>query len=143
MPKSLSDHDFSEAHQGEGFVLEDGDKLFDAVDQLVQAIGDDAFSLVKHLGEGIEEFKVHAVLIFGFAALYAISMLTLVSLSRPELLGTLPYYAIVTFSIGVVSYILWHGWKTMSIYKSYRARYARMIETAKRFEEVKKSHGRQ
>lgn len=123
-------------------MSEEEDRLFDALDQLLETIGDDALSLVKHLGEGIEEFKLHAILIFAFVILYVMSMFTMLSLSRPELFGSLPYYAIIAVSIGIVCLGTWHGWRTMSIYKSYRARYASMIETAEKFQEIKKSRAR-
>lgn len=123
-------------------MSEDQDKLFDTLDRLLEAIGDDALSLVMHLNEGIETFRTQAVLIFGYMLIVTLFWYLVLSVLRPDIVGSPPYYLMIGIYAALVPLAIWLEAKMILQYRSYRARYARMIEAAKRFQEAKKHGGK-
>ena len=123
-------------------MSDEEDRLFNNLDRLLLAIGDDALSLVMHLNEGIEAFKVQVVLVFGLVSVVTVFAYTAFSISQPEVVGWLPYYLAMGLYAALLLYATWLGARTALLYRSYRARYGKMIQAAKKFQEAAKLGGK-
>jgi hypothetical protein len=106
------------------------DKLFDHIDKLLIAIGDDALPLVTGLLGAMRTFRLQALITAILAALLTISLVPIF------LSGSLNYFTIVVYVI----FLLVTGWfavRTLMMYASYSTRCARILEASKNFRGAK------
>jgi hypothetical protein len=108
------------------------DKLFDHLDKLLIAIGDDALAIVTGLLEATRTFRLQAILTAVLAALLTVSLV--------------PIFLWVSVNYSILVYVLfllvtaWFAVRTLMLYASYSARCTRMIEASKKFREAKAAH---
>jgi hypothetical protein len=106
------------------------DKLFNHLDDVLVAIGDDALALVTILLEASRTFKRQALVALVLAILLTISMI-------PVFLGaSVNYFSIVAYVVFLVATI-WFAVRMLMLYASYSARCTRMLEASKKFREAK------
>jgi hypothetical protein len=109
------------------------DKLFDHLDRLLIAIGDDALALVTGLLEATRTFRLQAILTVVLAALLTVSLLPVF------LWGSVNYFSIAVYVLFLLV-TAWFAVRTLMLYASYSARCTRMIEASKKFREAKAAH---
>jgi hypothetical protein len=109
------------------------DKLFDHLDELLIAIGDDALALVTGLLEATRTFRLQAILTAVLAALLTVSLVPVF------LWVSVNYFSIVVYVLFLLV-TAWFAVRTLMLYASYSARCTRMIEASKKFREAKAAH---
>jgi hypothetical protein len=109
------------------------DKLFDHLDKLLIAIGDDALALVTGLLEATRTFRLQAILTAVLAALLTVSLVPIF------LWVSVNYFSILVYVLFLLV-TAWFAVRTLMLYASYSARCTRMIEASKKFREAKAAH---
>ena len=109
------------------------DKLFDHLDALLIAIGDDALAVVTDLLEAARVFRWHVIFIVFLAVLLTVSLVPVFLSASVSYLSIAAYFA---FLIATALFAV----RTLMLYASYSARCTRTLEASKKFREEKAAH---
>jgi hypothetical protein len=109
------------------------DKLFEHLDDLLIAIGDDALALVTGLLEAAKTFRRQAILTAILAALLTVSL-------APIFLSVSVNFFTIVFFVVFLLATAWFTVRTLMLYASYSARCTRIVEASKKFREAKAAH---